>query len=107
MLHSLDIISFVTKALHQAEAQAVIDDDQASASDPKVREEGFALMIRTFIKGFLLVFIVCLLALLSIQAWAEDPDLIYSVSFTDQELDDLLAPIALYPDPLLAQILPA
>jgi len=64
-------------------------------------------MIRTFIKGFLLVFIVCLLALLSIQAWAEDQDLIYSVFFTDQELDDLLAPIALYPDPLLAQILPA
>lgn len=27
--------------------------------------------------------------------------------FTAEELDDLLAPIALYPDPLLAQILPA
>ena len=27
--------------------------------------------------------------------------------FTPEELDDLLAPIALYPDPLLAQILPA
>ena len=27
--------------------------------------------------------------------------------FTGEELDDLLAPIALYPDPLLAQILPA
>lgn len=64
-------------------------------------------MIRTFIKGFLLVFIVCLLALLSIQARAQEPDLTYSVSFTDQELDGLLAPIALYPDPLLAQILPA
>jgi len=67
-------------------------------------------MNRTFIKGlkgFLLVLIVCLLALLSIQAWAEDPGLTYSASFTDQELDDLLAPIALYPDPLLAQILPA
>ncbi len=64
-------------------------------------------MNRTFIKGFLLVFIVCLSALLSIQAWAEDADLTYSISFTDQELDGLLAPIALYPDPLLAQILPA
>jgi hypothetical protein len=31
----------------------------------------------------------------------------YSASFTDQELDDLFAPIALYPDPLLAQMLPA
>lgn len=27
--------------------------------------------------------------------------------FTDDELDDMLAPIALYPDPLIAQILPA
>lgn len=64
-------------------------------------------MKRIFIKGFLLVFIVCLSALLSNRAWADDADLTYSVSFTDQELDDLLAPIALYPDPLLAQILPA
>ncbi len=63
-------------------------------------------MNKSFTKGFLLAFIVCLLTLLSIQAWA-DPDLTYSVSFTDQELDDLLAPVALYPDPLLAQILPA
>jgi hypothetical protein len=28
-------------------------------------------------------------------------------AFSDQELDDLLAPIALYPDPLLAEMLPA
>jgi Protein of unknown function (DUF3300) len=64
-------------------------------------------MNRTFIKDFLLVFIMCLSALPSIQAWADDANLTYSVSFTDQELDNLLAPIALYPDPLLAQILPA
>jgi hypothetical protein len=64
-------------------------------------------MKRTLIKGVLLVCIVCLSALLSNQAWADDADLTYSVSFTDQELDELLAPIALYPDPLLAQILPA
>src|SRR5512136_2104357 len=64
-------------------------------------------MIRNGIKGFLLIFIVCLSALLSIQAWADDPYVTYSSSFTDQELDNLLAPIALYPDPLLAQILPA
>jgi len=85
----------------------VIDDDHVFASAPKGREEGAVLMKRTFIKGFLLVLIVCLLALLSIQAWADDSDLTYSVSFTDDELDSLLAPIALYPDPLLAQILPA
>ncbi len=64
-------------------------------------------MNRTFKKSFLLVFIVCLSAFPSIQAWAEDQDLTYSVSFTDQEIDDLLAPIALYQDPLLAHMLPA
>jgi hypothetical protein len=64
-------------------------------------------MNKTFIKDVLLLFVVCLLALLSIQARAQDTDLTYSVSFTDRELDDMLAPIALYPDPLLAQMLPA
>jgi hypothetical protein len=58
-------------------------------------------------KGLLVTFILCLLAFFSIEAWAEEQSLIYSVSFTDQELDDLLAPIALYPDPLLAQMLPS
>ncbi len=58
-------------------------------------------------KGFLLAVVACVAALLSVQAWADDQDLTYSISFTDDELDDLLAPIALYPDPLLAQILPA
>jgi hypothetical protein len=64
-------------------------------------------MNRNGIKGCLLIFVVCLLALLSTKVWAQD---IYPTSpplFTDQELDDLLAPIALYPDPLLAQVLPA
>ena len=28
-------------------------------------------------------------------------------AFSEQELDNILAPIALYPDPLLAEILPA
>ncbi len=64
-------------------------------------------MKRTFIKSFLLTCVVCIAALLSVQARADDPDLTYSVSFTDDELDNLLGPIALYPDPLLAQILPA
>jgi Protein of unknown function (DUF3300) len=48
-------------------------------------------------------------------AWAADYPVgsgeeVVSVSdelFTAEELDDLLAPIALYPDPLIAQILPA
>lgn len=30
-----------------------------------------------------------------------------SQNFTEEELDELLAPVALYPDPLLAQVLPA
>jgi len=62
---------------------------------------------RTFIKVILLAFVVSIATFLSVQAWADDQDLTYSVSFTDDELDNLLAPIALYPDPLLAQILPA
>jgi hypothetical protein len=72
-----------------------------------IDRKGAVLMKRTFIKGFLLIFIVCFSALLPIHARAEEPDLTYSILFTDQELDDLLAPIALYPDPLLAQMLPA
>ncbi|MCX5858238.1 MAG: DUF3300 domain-containing protein, partial [Deltaproteobacteria bacterium] len=64
-------------------------------------------MNRNGIKGHLLVLIVCLSALLSIEAWAYDPYLTSSPLLTNQELDNLLAPIALYPDPLLAQILPA
>ncbi len=62
-------------------------------------------MNRTAIKGFLWLLLVSLSGLLSIQAGecaSSSPPL-----FTEQELDDLLAPIALYPDPLLAEILPA
>lgn len=58
------------------------------------------------IKRYLIIFIVCLSVFLSIKAWAQAP---YASSelFSDSELDQLLAPIALYPDPLLAQMLPA
>jgi hypothetical protein len=62
-------------------------------------------MNRIGIKGFLLTFVVCLSALLSIQAGESNAFPAYL--YTDQELDNLLAPIALYPDPLLAQMLPA
>ncbi|MCX5845389.1 MAG: DUF3300 domain-containing protein [Deltaproteobacteria bacterium] len=62
-------------------------------------------MNRIGIKGFLLIFVVCLSALLSIQAGESNASPAYLD--TDQELDNFLAPIALYPDPLLAQILPA
>jgi hypothetical protein len=62
-------------------------------------------MNRIGIKGFLLIFVVCLSAVLSIQAGDSNASPAYL--YTDQELDNLLAPIALYPDPLLAQMLPA
>ncbi len=62
-------------------------------------------MNRIGIKGFLLIFLVCLSALLSIQTGVSHASPAYL--YTNQELDDLLAPIALYPDPLLAQMLPA
>jgi hypothetical protein len=61
-------------------------------------------MNKTCIKGFLCLLVSCLLALLSIQPG--QCGLRSSYSFTEQELDNLLAPIALYPDPLLAEILP-
>ncbi len=72
-----------------------------------MNKEGAVHMNRILRQGLLLVIMMCLLPLLSLQAWAQDTNLTYSISFTDQELDDLLAPIALYPDPLLAQMLPA
>ena len=62
-------------------------------------------MNRTCIKGFLFILVMCLSALLSIQAGEGATSPTYSI--TDQELDGILAPIALYPDPLLAELLPA
>lgn len=64
-------------------------------------------MNRIFIRSFLLLAAVCFSAFISTQACAQVQDPAYPSFFTDQELDNLLAPIALYPDPLLAQILPA
>jgi len=64
--------------------------------------------------------VLLVMSLVSIQAaWADDYDYIQggpevglqpgdgNTLFSAEELDDLLAPIALYPDPLIAQILPA
>ena len=56
-------------------------------------------------KRFLLVAVICLGVILSIPGIASHASTSYA--YTDQELDSLLAPIALYPDPLLAQMLPA
>jgi Protein of unknown function (DUF3300) len=62
-------------------------------------------MNRTCIKGFLFILVMCLSALLSIQAGEGATSPTYLI--TEQELDGVLAPIALYPDPLLAELLPA
>lgn len=69
------------------------------------RQKGVELMNGTGIKSYLcmlVVLVVCLTAFLLIHV-------VESAAFvrTDQELDDLLAPIALYPDPVLAELLPA
>src|SRR5208283_2996123 len=58
-------------------------------------------MTRTCSKGCLIMFFLCLYVLLS-TTLGEGANLL-----TDQQLDDLLSSIALYPDPLLAQMLPA
>ena len=61
-------------------------------------------MNRGKIKNFLITLLACL-SLLVVLDTTRDSSAAYAL--TEQELDDLLAPIALYPDPLLAQILPA
>jgi hypothetical protein len=67
-------------------------------------KEGDEVMNRGKIKGFLAAPLVCF-SLLLVLCTAGNSSAEYTL--TEQELDDLLAPIALYPDPLLAQILPA
>ncbi|HUN54602.1 MAG TPA: DUF3300 domain-containing protein [Smithella sp.] len=64
-------------------------------------------MMKNGIKKSLLIFVVLFLMLLSIHVRADDQYAASPLLYTDQELDNLLASIALYPDPLLAQILPA
>ncbi|HET6515011.1 MAG TPA: DUF3300 domain-containing protein [Thermodesulfovibrionales bacterium] len=68
-----------------------------------VKEKPF--LRRTCARGSVILSILCLSALLLIQDVRGDSSSVYL--FTNQELDDLLSPIALYPDPLLAQMLPA
>ena len=52
-----------------------------------------------------IIFIILLFGTFLTQAMGADSSPVYV--FSGQELDELLAPIALYPDPLLAVILPA
>jgi hypothetical protein len=62
-------------------------------------------MNRPCLISSLVVIAVCFLVLLAIKAGeCSEPS---AFLLTDTELDNLLAPIALYPDPVLAQILPA
>ena len=46
--------------------------------------------------------LVMLLTSLCLAAWSQQ-----YLTYSDAELDEILAPVALYPDPLIAQILPA
>lgn len=46
---------------------------------------------------------VIILTSVCMTSWAQQ----WSASYSNSELDEILAPIALYPDPLIAQILPA
>jgi uncharacterized protein DUF3300 len=71
--------------------------------------------VERYMKKFLITIRAALLLLCLAAGQAAWADSFYAESmleesdilFTAEELDDLLAPIALYPDPLLAQILPA
>src|SRR6266850_6961651 len=54
------------------------------------------------IQALMLVVVVSTFPLISASGTAAAGD-----KFSDAELDELLAPIALYPDPLLAQVVPA
>jgi len=55
-------------------------------------------------RGFLDALLLCLVMLAALSAGSNSAA---EYVLSEQELDDLLAPIALYPDPLLAQMLPA
>jgi hypothetical protein len=69
--------------------------------------EGIKRMKPFRIKFFLVALVASFTVSFPVYTGAQDSSLIYSVSFNEPELDDLLAPIALYPDPLLSQMLPA
>src|ERR1700733_10691962 len=64
--------------------------------------------MKLLFKIAVLVFGVAGSALLSVQAQLAVPPPNYAYQpLSDAQLDQLLGPIALYPDPLIAQILPA
>jgi Protein of unknown function (DUF3300) len=82
-----------------------------------IKQKQFHSMERPMKKILITIYAALLIVGLSPRhgAWAADylagpSEEVVDVSdelFTPEELDDLLAPIALYPDPLIAQILPA
>jgi hypothetical protein len=56
---------------------------------------------------WLLVFVLAWPAVLTAQNTGQEAGTPQSYTYTQEQLDQLLAPIALYPDPLLSQILMA
>jgi hypothetical protein len=63
--------------------------------------------VRSF--AYFVLWLLCGTAGVRVDAQVPAQDFIPQaiVSFSDAELDQLLGPIALYPDPLIAQLLPA
>src|SRR5512134_4188623 len=53
------------------------------------------------------ILVACLIAALAILPWARAQDGEKAASFKAEEIEQLVAPIALYPDALVAQILMA
>ena len=62
----------------------------------------------TMVRSFAFLVLVSLVSGPLASAWAMNPMAAAQAErFSDDELDELLSPIALYPDPLLAQLVPA
>ena len=69
-----------------------------------------SIMSHTWMKTILNVLLIVALAVFAARAQAQDevpPPMPASQTFTDAQLQQLLGPVALYPDPLIAIILPA
>lgn len=65
--------------------------------------------MKSFARATFALLAIALLSVVTAESRAQDPDSVppRTARFTTEQLDSLLAPIALYPDPLLAQVLVA
>ena len=90
-------------------AQAGTNFEILAAQAPSLHAAGRLIDKKVWMKTiFSLVVLLCGLPLLSLQAQpAVPPSTTAYAPLSAQQLDQLLGPIALYPDPLMGQILPA